>query len=89
MFAGALLEFEVAWSLGDILMGLLALINLPVIVILGKKAVDCLKDYQAQRKAGKDPQFVASSIGLDPGELDYWQDATAPVSADSAVPVNA
>lgn len=89
VFAGALLEFEVAWSLGDILMGLLALINLPVIVILGKKAVDCLKDYQAQRKAGKDPQFVASSIGLDPGELDYWQDATAPVSADSAVPVNA
>ena len=48
-----------------------------------------MKDYQAQRKAGKDPQFVASSIGLDPGELDYWQDATAPVSADSAVPVNA
>lgn len=67
VFAGALLEFEVAWSLGDILMGLSPLINLPVIVILGKKAVDCLKDYQAQRKVGKDPQFVASSIGLDPG----------------------
>ena len=41
VFAGALLKFEVAWNLGDILMGLMALINLPVIVILGNQAIRC------------------------------------------------
>mgnify|MGYP000845818450 FL=1 len=83
VFCGALLKFEVAWSLGDILMGLMALINLPVIVILGRIAVRCANDYTAQRKKGLDPKFTASSIGLDPSELDYWQDK-APASAKDA-----
>ena len=81
VFAGALLKFEVAWNLGDILMGLMALINLPVIVILGNQAIRCANDYVAQRKAGLEPSFKASSIGLDPSELDYWQD-DAPVTAE-------
>ena len=84
VFCGALLKFEVAWSLGDILMGLMALINLPVIVILGRIAVRCANDYTAQRKEGLDPKFTASSIGLDPSELDYWQDKKAPASAKDA-----
>ena len=84
VFCGALLKFEVAWSLGDILMGLMALINLPVIVILGRIAVRCANDYTAQRKKGLDPKFTASSIGLDPSELDYWQDKKAPASAKDA-----
>ena len=52
-------------------------------MFLGKIAVDCANDYTAQRKAGLDPQFRASSIGLDPSELDYWQD-DAPASAKDA-----
>ena len=89
VFCGALLKFEVAWSLGDILMGLMALINLPVIVILGRIAVRCANDYTAQRKAGLDPKFIASSIGLDPSELDYWQDKKAPASDQSGATVSA
>ena len=88
VFCGALLKFEVAWSLGDILMGLMALINLPVIVILGRIAVRCANDYTAQRKKGLDPKFTASSIGLDPSELDYWQDK-APASDQSGATVSA
>lgn len=84
VFCGALLKFEVAWNLGDILMGLMALINLPVIVFLGKIAVDCADDYTAQRKAGLDPQFRASSIGLDPSELNYWQDKAPASTKDAA-----
>ena len=80
VFAGALLKFEVAWNLGDILMGLMALINLPVIVILGNQAIRCANDYVAQRKAGLEPHFKASSIGLNPDELDFWKD-DAPVAA--------
>lgn len=81
VFAGALLKFEVAWNLGDILMGLMALINLPVIVILGNQAIRCANDYVAQRKAGLEPHFKASSIGLNPDELDFWKD-DAPVAAE-------
>ena len=81
VFAGALLKFEVAWNLGDILMGLMALINLPVIVILGNQAIRCADDYVAQRKAGLEPHFKASSIGLNPDELDFWKD-DAPVAAE-------
>ena len=81
VFAGALLKFEVAWNLGDILMGLMALINLPVIVILGNQAIRCADDYVSQRKAGLEPQFKASSIGLNPDELDFWKD-DAPVAAE-------
>ena len=81
VFCGALLKFEVAWNLGGILMGLMALINLPVIVILGNQAIRCANDYVAQRKAGLEPHFKASSIGVNPDELDYWQD-DAPVAAE-------
>ena len=81
VFAGALLKFEVAWNLGDILMGLMALINLPVIVILGNQAIRCANDYVAQRKAGLEPHFKASSIGLNPDELDFWKD-DAPIAAE-------
>lgn len=72
VFFGALMEFSLAWNLGDLLMGLMALINLPVILILGKKSLDCMKDYQAQRAEGKNPVFKASSIGIT-DKLDYWQ----------------
>ena len=81
VFAGALLKFEVAWNLGDILMGLMALINLPVIVILGNQAIRCANDYSAQRKAGIEPHFRASAIGLNPDNLDFWKD-DAPVATE-------
>ena len=71
VFLGALLDFGMVWNLADVLMGVMAIINLPVIVILGKPALAALKDYTAQRKAGKDPVFKASSINL-PHVTDFW-----------------
>ena len=37
-------------SRGCPLMGIMAIINLPVIVILGNTALKCLDDYLAQKK---------------------------------------
>ncbi len=71
VFIGALLDFGLVWNLADVLMGIMALINLPVIVLLGKIALNTLKDYTQQRKEGKDPVFKAASIGLD-GKTDFW-----------------
>lgn len=59
-------------NLADVLMGLMALINLPVILILARPALDAMKDYSAQRKAGKNPVFKAKDIGLE-GKTEYWQ----------------
>ena len=69
VFLGACNSFDLAWNLADIFMGFMAIINLVVIVILGKWAFALLDDYSAQRKAGKNPVFVAESIpGLPPTE---------------------
>ena len=71
IFLGALLDFGLVWNLADVLMGIMALINLPVIVLLGRPALGALKDYAAQRKAGQNPVFKAASIGLRQ-KTDFW-----------------
>ena len=53
VFGGSLMEFSVAWSTADVIMGFLALINLPVIILLGGPAVHCLQDYIKQKKPAK------------------------------------
>ena len=73
IFVGAGLSMGLLWDLADVLMGLMAIINLPVICILGRYALRALKDYIAQRKEGKNPVFRAKSIDL-PTPTDYWND---------------
>lgn len=70
VFVGATLEFGLVWDMADVLMGIMAIINLPVIVILGKTAINALDDYLKQKKSGKDPEFKASSIGIS--GTDFW-----------------
>jgi len=71
VFLGAQLEIGLVWDLGDVLMGIMAIINLPVIVILGNTALKALKDYTDQRAQGKDPVFKAAAIGLKE-KTDFW-----------------
>lgn len=68
---GAMSEVKLAWDISDLLMGIMALINLPSILILSKKAIDCLKDYEKQKRSGKNPIFKAKDIGMKE-KLDYW-----------------
>ena len=71
VFIGAQLEFNLVWNIADVLMGFMAIINLPVIVILGGTAMKALKDYISQRAVGKDPVFKAASIDLQE-KTDFW-----------------
>lgn len=71
VFLGALLDFHLVWNLSDVLMGIMALINLPVIVMLSPTALCVLNDYLRQRKQGIDPVFKASNIGLKE-KTDFW-----------------
>lgn len=73
IFVGAIIPMDTAWAMADITMGAMTLINLPVCVMLSKVAIDCLKDYEKQKKSGQDPIFKASSIGLNEAEIDFWK----------------
>ena len=70
---GATMDFSVVWDTADVLMGLMALINLPVIVILSKPAIHCMQDYFRQKAQGKNPVFRANDIGLKT-KTDFWND---------------
>lgn len=73
IFVGAGLSADLLWSVADITMGGMTLINMPVIIILGKYAINALKDYDRQKKEGKDPVFKAKSIGISEDMVDYWK----------------
>lgn len=70
VFIGAQFSAGVAWDLADVLMGFMAMINVPVCVILGNKAFRALKNYTEQKKQGLDPVFKSSDIGIS--DTDYW-----------------
>ena len=72
IFVGAGLSADLLWNIADVTMGAMALINIPVLICLGKYVIRALKDYDKQRKAGKDSEFRASDIDL-PHKTDYWQ----------------
>jgi alanine or glycine:cation symporter, AGCS family len=61
---GTLASLDFVWSLADLFMGLMAIINLIAIFLLGKIAFNALGDYMKQKKEGKDPVFRPSSIGI-------------------------
>ena len=70
VFIGAQFSAGLAWDLADVLMGFMAMINVPVCVILGNKAFRALKNYTEQKKQGLDPVFKSSDIGVS--DTDYW-----------------
>ncbi len=71
IFIGAGLSADLLWNIADITMGGMTIINLPVILILGKYAFRALRDYEEQRKKGISPVFKAKNIDL-PHKTDYW-----------------
>lgn len=70
---GAMIPMNAAWAAADITMGGMTIINLPACMLLGKIAIDALKDYEKQKKEGKNPVFIAKDIGLNPEETDFWK----------------
>ena len=73
VFVGAIIPMDAAWAMADITMGGMIVINLPVCLLLAKIAIDCMKDYENQKKDGKNPVFKAKSIGLNEDEMDCWK----------------
>ncbi len=71
IFVGAGLSADLLWGVADIMMGGMTLINMPIILILGKYAIRTLRDYERKRKMGGDITFCTRDIDL-PHKTDYW-----------------
>ncbi|MBE7035979.1 MAG: alanine:cation symporter family protein [Ruminococcaceae bacterium] len=72
IFLGAGLSAELLWGFADIAMGLMTIINIPVIIILGKYALRALGDFDRKVKEKKEMNFRAKDIGITE-ELDCWE----------------
>lgn len=59
---GSLAQVQLVWNLADLFMGLMAIINITIIILLGKIAFLVLDDFTKQKKNGKNPVFYAKSI---------------------------
>lgn len=71
---GSVASMQVVWSIADVFMGLMAILNLIAIVLLGNIAIKALQDYISQRKTGKNPVFYASSIPELGDEVEEWRE---------------
>ena len=71
IFVGAGLNADLLWGIADVTMGAMTIINMPVIIYLGKYAFAALKDYEQQRKNGIEPVFKSKYIDL-PHKTDFW-----------------
>ena len=72
IFLGAGLSAGLLWDVADLMMGLMTVINLPVIAILGRYAFRALSDYREKRRMGEVSCFRARDVGIT-DELDYWK----------------
>ncbi|TYT25764.1 alanine:cation symporter family protein [Luteimonas viscosa] len=68
---GAVRSAEMAWTLGDIGVGLMAWLNIIAILILQKPALAALRDYERQKGEGLDPTFDPDALGIR--NADFWR----------------
>ncbi|MGI9200518.1 MAG: alanine/glycine:cation symporter family protein [Woeseiaceae bacterium] len=75
VFYGTVKTANLAWTLGDIGVGVMAWLNIVGILILffmGKPAVKALRDYEEQRKAGvTEYTFDPEKLGIK--NADFWK----------------
>ena len=70
---GSITKVDLVWTLADLFMGLMALLNLFAITLLSKYSIIALKDYASQKKAGiLEPVFDSSKFE-EFKELKLWR----------------
>lgn len=64
VFLGAQADFSLVWNIADVTMGFMAIVNIIAIFLLSKVAFKTLKNYEQQKKQGKNPVFYEDDIGI-------------------------
>lgn len=68
---GALQTIDTVFELADASLAVMALINLVAVLALSNKVIVVTRDYYAQRKAGKEPRFIAKDHPQICHNVDY------------------
>lgn len=75
VLAGGMMSLQTAWSIIDICMAFMVIVNLIAVVWLSPRAFWLLKDYKRQRREGKDPVFRKSLLPADIAQdVECWED---------------
>jgi len=72
VYLGAFMSLDLVLGFADITMAMMTICNLIAIVMLGKYAIRLLKDYQNQKREGKDPEYHTSTIPEISNQTDCW-----------------
>lgn len=72
VFWGSIAELTVVWALADITMALMTCCNVAAILVLGKYARRCLKDYRQQLKESKSPSYTKETIPEIADKTECW-----------------
>lgn len=76
-FYGAIKSAAMAWTMGDIGVGMMAWLNFIAIFLLRKPALAMLRDYEKQKKSGiEDPIYdpdTSTEGNFDTSNLDIWR----------------
>ncbi|WP_058234423.1 alanine/glycine:cation symporter family protein [Devriesea agamarum] len=83
ILVGAMLSVSVVWDLADAVMGVMALLNLVSIALLSGIAMRLLKDYTSQKRAGREPVFLSSTMP-DLQGIECWEKADVGLSDDGS-----
>ncbi|MDI7740393.1 alanine/glycine:cation symporter family protein [Lysinibacillus fusiformis] len=70
-FYGTVRTSNLAWAMGDVGLGLMVWVNVIAILIIMKPAIVALKDYEQQKKEGKDPVFNPIKLGIK--NATFWE----------------
>lgn len=74
IFLGSGLEAGLLWDISDVCMGLMAIINIPVLFILSRQVFRTLKDFERKERLGDTSDFKSKDIGLR-GRTECWETA--------------
>ena len=73
VMAGALVSLQEAWSIVDVAMGVMTIVNLVAIIQLSPKAFFLLRNYIAQKKEGHNPEFHRSMMPEIEKDIECWE----------------
>ena len=73
VFIASMQSSGFVWTLGDIGVGVMAWINVVAILLLSPQALRSLRDYERQKKQGREPQFDPKQLGIE--GADYWENS--------------
>ncbi|MGE7021566.1 alanine/glycine:cation symporter family protein [Solibacillus cecembensis] len=70
-FYGTVKTSDLAWAFGDVGLGLTVWINVIMMLFIMKPALLALRDYEQQKKEGKDPVFDPIKLGIKNAK--FWE----------------